>query len=217
VTERPEPPRAGASRPPRIRPTTGPRAHRPPPPSRSSHTPGSILRAAGGASLAVAAVALGIGLLLVATSEDPDDGDSPVVAAEPPPVQPPPSESGFVPPPPLPLPLNPPPVGEELSGAEEVEPPSGEVAPVSEVTVTVLQQPDTGLAEPMAATLRRTGWAVGFVGNYRGQPLGATTVFHVEGREQEARRLAAEVGATRIAVAPSTLRGADLTLTVESG
>lgn len=216
MTERPDPPSAGTSRPPRLRPTTGPRAQPPPAAPRSSHTPGSLLRAAGGASLAVAAVALGIGLLLVATSDDPDDSASPVVTAEPPPVQPPPSESGFVPPPPLPLPLNPPPVGEALPDEDE-GPDDGVVEPVSDVTVTVLQQPDTGLAEPMAATLRRTGWDVGYVGNYRGQPLGATTVFHVEGREDEARRLAAEVGATRISVAPSTLRGADLTLTVESG
>lgn len=215
MTERPDPTPAGTSRPPRLRPTTGPGAQPAPPAPRSAHTahtPRSLLRAAGGASLAVAAVALGIGLLLVVTDDDPEDSASPVVTAEPPPVQPPPSASGFVPPPPLPLPLNPPPVGEAPPDDD-----AGAVEPVGDVTVTVLQQPDTGLAEPMAATLRRTGWDVGFVGNYRGRPLGATTVFHVEDREDEARRLAAQVGATRIAVAPSTLRGADLTLAVESG
>jgi hypothetical protein len=198
------------SRPPRLRPTTRPTSRRP------AGGPGAVLRSLSGALLAVAAVSLGVVVLLAL--QDPGDGDtllatgqgsaqataSPEPASPPPPSADPPSSN---------------PAQVEPTPAEPVPVPApAEPAPAAppvpaDVTVTVLGVGGPEVAEPTAARLRERGWTVRLVASYRGQPPAATTLFHVQGREEAAALLAASTGAA-VRPAPVTLSESDLTLVV---
>lgn len=193
------------SRPPRLRPTTQPATSRP------AGGPGAVLRSLSGALLAVAAVALGVVVLLAL--QDPGDGDTLLATGEgsagatesPPSVDPAPVDpAGSVP-------AEPPPAAPAEPAPAAPPPP-----PVpADVTVTVLGVGGPEVAEPTAARLREQGWTVRLVASYRGQAPGATTLFHAQGREDAAALLAASTGAAAVRPAPPSLSESDLTLVVE--
>ena len=238
----PRVPSRPVSRPPRLRPTTGPGATAgAAAPAAVGGRPGRLLRTASGALLAVVAVALGIVLLqavrggsagddvLLATGEGraaPDGPDAtggavatsngssasspaagPVAASATPetPASAQPQQPA-TPTPGQPVSAQPTPVGAPSAPA---------VPPVpTDVTVTVLAVGGSDAAEGTAEQLRAGGWGVRLVASYRGDPPGATTVFHVPGREQAAGLLAAQAGATAVRPAPASLSDSDLTLVV---
>ena len=89
-------------------------------------------------------------------------------------------------------------------GAAEEGP---EAAADGEPSVTVLNNSRvSGLAARTAAALEVGGWEVAETGNVGGRTP-ATTVYHADGLEAEARRLASELGGARVAPRPSDLAG----------
>lgn len=187
------------SRPPRLRPTTRPGPRRP------VGGPGALLRTLSGALLAVAAVALGVVVLLALRGSG--GGDEALLATGAGALR----EHAGSEPAPAPVPPDPTP---EAEPAPEAEPPPPPPPVPGDVTVTVLGVGGPEVAEPAAARLREEGWTVRLVASYRGDPPGVTTLFHMEGREAAAELLAATTGAAAVRPAPSTLSESDLTLVV---
>ena len=78
--------------------------------------------------------------------------------------------------------------------------------------VVVLNQTSvTGLAAATAADLRRLGWTVTGVGNWRGD-IAQTTVYYPPGRYAQAQQLAHDVGTDRIRPRVSPMRADRLTV-----
>jgi hypothetical protein len=78
--------------------------------------------------------------------------------------------------------------------------------------VVVLNQTAvSGLAAATAADLRRVGWTVTGVGNWRGD-LTETTVYYPPGRESQARQLAKDLKVDRIRPRSSPMRSDRLTV-----
>ena len=72
------------------------------------------------------------------------------------------------------------------------------VPPVVHAPSVVLNETTTrGLAAQVAARLRTKGWTVTGTGNWRGN-VGSTTVYYPAGMEAAARRMAYDLGVTRI-------------------
>ena len=93
---------------------------------------------------------------------------------------------------------------------------TAEAPPAEAPSVTVLNNSRvSGLAADTAATLESGGWEVAETGNLRGTTTPSTTVYFAAGLEDEASRLAAELGGARVLARTSDLPGgSDLVVVV---
>ncbi|MGB8652874.1 MAG: LytR C-terminal domain-containing protein, partial [Mycobacteriales bacterium] len=162
--------------------------------------------AVGGALIAVAGVALGIGAFLLLGHDEPTS--TPTVAAAPtvstaPRVTPtqapstaPASARPSASPPPRPV----------------VVAPAPAPAAVPVLPVTVLNNSRiTGLADRAAARFRAGGWPTPVVGNFRGR-VERTTVYYAPGQQASAARFARQFGIGRVAPRFAGLPGSGLTV-----
>jgi hypothetical protein len=150
-------------------------------------------RAAAGAAIAVAGVALGISALFLLGNDDPKGGPtvplppsasaSPTASASSAPTTAPPTTS------PAPAPASPVPVVPTAAPAQ------APVVPVSVLNNSRIK----GLASQAADRFRDGGWPVATQGNYSRGVIRTTTVYYAPGQQASAQRFARQFGIARVA------------------
>ncbi|HYN75286.1 MAG TPA: LytR C-terminal domain-containing protein [Candidatus Limnocylindria bacterium] len=170
--------------------------------------------------VALAVIALGVGVYGWLTASDDGQIAAPVVT--PAASSPAPSQTPSATPTPSPTPTSSPTPSETPKPTPSKSPkpkpkPTKTAAPVSRDTpVVVLNQTTiTGLAAQVARSLESDGWQVVGVGNWRGN-VPETTVYYLPGTYAQAQQLARDVGADRLRPRVSGMRTDRLTVILNS-